>query len=93
MALVIKDPDASVDYAIDWSADYLEDQAIFASSWQVAPSEAGGVVVEAASNNFLRTAVRIGGGAAGRVYQLTNRVELSDGQSDERSITIRVDAR
>jgi len=29
----------------------------------------------------------------GRLYRLTNRVTLSDGQMDERSVTIRVEER
>jgi hypothetical protein len=93
MALAIKDPGARIDYAIDWSVDYLDAQHIVASSWAVTPVEADGVGVDAASHSLLRTAVQVSGGRAGRVYQLTNRVELSDGQRDERSIAVRVDAR
>lgn len=93
MAVAIKDPGARVDYVIDWSVDYLDAQHIVASSWSVAPIEAGGISIDAASQMLLRTAVQVSGGQTGRVYQLTNAVELSDGQRDERSIAVRVDAR
>ena len=40
-----------------------------------------------------RSSARLSGGIVGRVYRLTNRVTLSDGQVDERSVTMRVEER
>ena len=93
MALAVKDPDARIDYGIDWGADYVAGQSIAASSWRVVPIEVGGLAVESASHDLLRTAVRVSGGRRGQVYQLTNHVLLSDGQSEDRSIAIRIDDR
>ena len=45
MALLLKDPDAELDYAIDWGAEYLGDDALAESEWEVAPAEAGGVAI------------------------------------------------
>lgn len=92
MALAIKDPDAQVDYHIDWGADYAEGQSIATSSWHVTPVEPGGVVVESAGFDLVRAVARVSGGRAGHVYQLTNGVTLSDGQRDERSIAVRVES-
>ncbi|MBO9524692.1 MAG: hypothetical protein J7517_00990 [Sphingobium yanoikuyae] len=92
MRLNIKDPQARIDHGIDWSA-YLAGQVIVASAWSVAPVEAGGMTVEANAFEAQRSSVRLGGGIAGHVYRLTNRVTLSDGQVDERSIGFRVEER
>lgn len=93
MALAIKDPDAQVNYVFDWGADYCDGQIIAASSWQIEPTASGGLVVASESHDLLRAAARVAGGRVGAVYQLTNRITLSDGQTDDRSIAIRVDAR
>lgn len=92
MSLYAKDPGAVVDHAIDWSA-YLAGQSVVASLWAVTPDEVGGVVVADEAFEAARTSVRLGGGIVGRVYRVTNRVTLSDGQIDERSVTFRVEER
>jgi hypothetical protein len=92
MNYYLKDPDSRVDYGIDWIA-YLGDQTLAASQWSVTPSEAGGVALETASFDLRRTAARIFGGLPGHVYNVSNRVMLSDGSSDERSICLRVEQR
>lgn len=92
MSFFLKDPQARVDYAIDWSV-YLDGQTIEASSWSVTPDEAGGVVAEEASFEPARTAARLAGGLTGHSYAVANLVTLSDGSTDVRSITLRVEAR
>ena len=91
--LVIKDPGARVDYAFDWGDAYVDDQVLVAASWTVEPEGAGGIIVSAASHDLLRCAATLEGGEAGGVYRVTNRVTLSDGQIDERSLTVRVEER
>ncbi|MCI4589850.1 hypothetical protein MOK15_07070 [Sphingobium sp. BYY-5] len=92
MSLFVKDPQARIDHAIDWSA-YLAAQTLIASDWAVSPEEAGGVIVEATAFEAQRSSARLSGGVVGRLYRLTNHVILSDGQVDERSVTIRVEER
>jgi hypothetical protein len=94
MSIFVKDPAASIDHAIDWDAGYLAGRSIAASVWSVLPS--GGespLQLEAARIAGGRTAIRLSGGAAGRVYRITNRVTLSDGGSDERTLVMRVEER
>lgn len=93
MSFYLKDPLSRVDYAIDWAPGYLDGQTIAASSWSVAPAEAGGVALDAVSFDLTRAAVTLTGGVAGHVYSVTNAVTLSDGRIDRRSITLRVEAR
>jgi hypothetical protein len=92
MSFYLKDPQSRVDYAIDWSI-HLDGQTIEASQWHVTPNEDGGIVVEEDSYEPVRTAARLAGGLAGHSYSVANLVTLSDGGTDVRSITLRVEAR
>jgi len=92
MSFYLKDPEARVDYAIDW-APYLDGQTIAASLWGVAPVETGGIAIDEASFTPGRTATRLSGGVAGHSYSISNLVTLSDGSRDTRSILIRVEER
>lgn len=93
MTMMVKDPDARVDFEFDWSAACPGGRAIAASEWSVTPGEAGGVTVAAASHGLARTVATLAGGVAGHAYRVTNRVTMTDGQVDERSMTMRVEER
>jgi hypothetical protein len=93
MTLIAKDPDARIDFEFDWHAACPEGQGLIASQWTVVPGEAAGVVVTGAAQNLMRSTVTLAGGIAGHVYRVTNRITLSDGQIDERSMTVRVEER
>lgn len=93
MSLYLKDPGARIDYAIDWGEAYLDGQIIAASAWRVEPEEDDGAIVEVSSFDPRRTAATVSGGVPGHVYRIGNRVTLSDGRSDERSLTLRVEER
>ncbi|PCI43055.1 MAG: hypothetical protein COB49_12845 [Alphaproteobacteria bacterium] len=90
----LKDPDATLDYVIDWSGSYLlSGEQITASSWLILPQGASNDL--AVDNIPLPVSgvatVFITGGIAGKIYQLTNRITTDQGRTDERSITIRVE--
>ncbi len=93
MTMTVKDPATRIDYAFDWSAAYPAGQAVTGSDWDVVPDEAEGVAIVAAAHGLLQTTATLTGGVAGRVYRVTNRVTLSDGQVDERSMSVRVEER
>ncbi len=93
MSLYLKDPDARVSYAIDWSTHYLGDQLIAGSVWTVSPQEEGGLTVEENSHDGRRTSAVVAGGVIGRRYDVANRITLTNGDSDERSIAFMVEAR
>lgn len=94
MTLLLKDPQAVLDYAIDWGADYLADGDILtASSWSVDPAEPGGVQVVGSNIGDTVSAVQASGGVAGRIYRLSNQVTTLNGRTDERSIVLRVEKR
>lgn len=93
MTLLLKDPEAALDYAVDWGAEYLNGDLISQSSWQVVPVETGGLEVVGNRFDERLSTVTAAGGVPGHVYQLTNHVVLSSGLSDSRSIVIRVEKR
>lgn len=92
MSYYLKDPGATIDYALDWSP-WLAGGAISASEWTITPVETGGLTRQADSFLPARTVVTVAAGVRGRVYRLMNRVTLADGRRDERTLTVRVEER
>jgi hypothetical protein len=93
MTYLLKDPEAVLDYAVDWGAQYLAGDAIAQSAWSVLPDEAGGVELVGETFDASIATVKAGGGRAGQLYRLINRVVLASGRTDSRSIVLRVEAR
>jgi hypothetical protein len=93
MTLLLKDPDAVLDYSIDWGAEYLGDDLLSESEWTVSPDEPGGVSIVGSTFDAKVAAVKAGGGVAGKIYRLENQVVLQSGRIDSRSIVLRVEQR
>lgn len=93
MSIYLKDPQARIDYAIDWIPGFLGSASIAESAWSVSPEEPGGIAVDTASTLGAKTIAVLEGGVPGQVYRVTNRVTLSDGRADERSIVLRAEQR
>lgn len=94
MSYLLKDPDAVLDYRIDWGADYLAaGELLAASEWSVVPDEAGGVSIAGDDFDASSSTVKAAGGVAGHLYSLVNRVTTAAGRVDDRSIVLRVEAR
>lgn len=96
IASFTKDPDARLDYQIDWAAalqdaDGNQIDFIVGSVWEVDDPD---LVIEGApfapSFTATTTLVWLSGGVAGANYQLTNRITTDDGRIDDRSIRIKV---
>jgi hypothetical protein len=93
MSFLLKDPDAVLDYLVDWGAEYLGAGEITDSQWSVTPDEPGGVTVAASAFDTRSATVMAAGGVPGRIYRLVNRVTLASGRIDRRSIVVRVEKR
>lgn len=93
MTLMLKDPGAALDYAVDWGAEYLNGDALIQSSWAVVPVEPAGLTIVASRFDASLAHVTAAGGVPGHLYQLTNSVTLQSGLTDSRSIVLRVEAR
>jgi len=89
MTTFTKDPDAVLDYSIEWSKWLAGDQ-IQTSAWSVSDP-----ALEAAedSNTATRTTVWLSGGTVGQLYIVTNRITTSGGRTDERSFVIQIQGR
>lgn len=81
-----KDPNARLDFAIDWSAVLPQDDSITSSIW-LAPDD---LATDTPSINGRTTTVWITGGVAGRTYAVTNRIVTDDGRVDDRTLRITV---
>lgn len=93
MTLLLKDPEATLDYSVDWGCEYLAGDVLAASDWAISPVEEGGLVIVGNQFDLLAATVQVAGGKAGRIYRLTNHVVTVEGREDRRSIMIRVEKR
>lgn len=80
----IKDPDATLDYKIDWTA-WLGADLIVTSTWS-APE---GITIESHENDDKQTVVWLSGGEIG-AYSVTNRITTLGGRTDDRTIKIKI---
>jgi hypothetical protein len=86
IAIYTKDPEAVLDYYIDW-APWLLGDTIVNSEWVVTtgtvtlsdPAVLGGV-----------TQVWASGGVAGDTVDLTNHIVTADGREDERTLRLKL---
>jgi hypothetical protein len=88
---ILKDPDANLDYQIDWS-EWLGADTISASVWTVAPP-AGGLTAATPSQTTVTTRVWLSGGTVGQTVRVTNRITTAQGRIDERSFNVRLGER
>lgn len=81
----VKDPDAVLDYQINWLA-WLDGDSISASVWEV-PT---GITADSDSSTASTATVWLSSGTAGESYLVVNRITTDGGRTDDRSITISV---
>jgi hypothetical protein len=89
LATYDKDPDATLDYSIDWSAWLPSGDAISTAAWSTSDAE---LVVEGSPAPSVSAGVAtvwLSGGTAGTHYTVTCRVTTTGGRIDDRSIRLR----
>ena len=80
----LKDPDATLDYTVDWS-DWLDpNDTISASAWSV-PS---GLTQVSASYTTTSATIWLSGGTAGSRYAVVNRISTAAGRTEDRSFVV-----
>lgn len=82
---VVKDPDARLDYPLDWSR-WLE---AFETITSVAFSADPGIVIDSQSNTTKAATVWLTGGTEGQTYRVVCRVTTSSGRIDDRTFVVR----
>ena len=85
-----KDPDAVLDYSVDWLLWLAGDQ-ISSSEWILDP----GATIQKITDTFTtsRTVVWLSGGDKGVTYLVTNRIVTVGGRTDDRTISVKVEDR
>jgi hypothetical protein len=78
-----KDPDAVLDYTIDWG-EWLGTDTITASEWTVPDGLTGG----ATSKTSTTVTIWLSGGQAGRTYTIHNRITTAAGRVNDQSFKI-----
>ena len=88
MSAFTKDPDAVLDYKVDWSEWLPSGDTITASTW--ISSDPTVLVIDADTFTTTTATVWLSGGEVRRKYTVTNRITTDGGRTDDRSITIRI---
>lgn len=86
---IIKDPQAALDYMIDWTKWLAEGDTLFESVFTATP----GITIDNFTLSTTQTVVWLSGGAPGKTYKITNRVTSTQGRVDERSFRVKVESR
>lgn len=88
IAVYAKDPDATLDYPMDWGAwlDAAGGDRIQTSTWTLA----AGIANAGETNSGTMAVIWLAGGTAGSSYIVSNRIVTVGGRTDERSIQINV---
>lgn len=92
MAIISKDPDEKLDYAIDWSKWLPAGDSVADADW-TAPE---GITVASSPSPSLasnKAIVWLEGGSPGRTYKVLCRMTSAQGRIAERSLTIYVQQR
>ena len=85
MTTFLKDPEAELDYSVDWAKWLAAGETISSSSWD---APAGLNKVRTSFDNTGAT-VFLGGGVPGETYRVTNSIVTSVDRKDSRSLTIK----
>lgn len=85
-----KDPNATLDYSIDWSEWLASAESITCSIWTRSATDLK------QENEQLTTSVAtiwLSGGSVGAIYTVANKIGTSGGRIDERTVSIKVQQR
>ena len=90
---IIKDPDATLDYTLDWDVSgdsWLSGDVIAAAPvWTVTP----GLTIVSQANTTTTATVWLAGGTAGQTYTASCKITTGAGRVDERSFRLKIENR
>jgi hypothetical protein len=89
IATITKDPDAKLDYSLDWSDWLVTGDTIATSTWTL-PT---GITKYADTKSDTVATIWLTGGTEGDSYNITNHIITADGREEDRTITINVNER
>lgn len=82
----LHDPNAVLDYRVDWTQWLDSGETITAATW-IVPD---GLTSSSESFDSVSATVWLAGGTVGQTYTVTNRVTTTAGRTDDRSFRVRV---
>lgn len=85
LAIKSKDPDAKLDYQIDWAA-WLAGDTIQSVAWTIP----AGITSPTTSNTTTTTTIWLQGGTAGSYYEVSCKITTAAGRIEERSFGVEV---
>ena len=88
MVRFVKDPDAVLDYQVNW-ADWLAGDTIATSTW-IVPA---GITQDSESETMTAATIWLSGGTLGASYELVNRITTAAGRTDDRTIRIELQSK
>lgn len=80
-----KDPDAKLDYMIDWSDWLAENDTIILSDW-IIPAN---LTLETQSKTTTSTTVWLTDGVVGETYEIVNRITTADGRIQDQTVKLK----
>lgn len=83
--IFLKDPEATLDFAVDWS-EWLGSDTISTSTWTV-PT---GITKDSDSATTTKATIWLKSGSAGKEYSIVNKIVTAGGRTDERMLVIKV---
>lgn len=88
VAVYSKDPDAVLDYPIDWKPwlDAAGGDKIATSTWTLS----AGIANSGETKSLTLTVIWLSGGTPGQSYLVANRITTVGGRTEERTIQINV---
>lgn len=83
---IVKDPNAILDYTVNWAAWLTDSGAdtISSVSWTVP----AGITQASASNTTTAATIWLSGGTASQTYRVTNRITTVGGRTADRSFDV-----
>lgn len=87
--VIDKDPDAVLDYTLDW-VDWLSDVSDTISSATVTVN---GITKDSQTNDTTKVTAWLSGGSVGQMPSATYRIVTAGGRTDERSIYFNIKQR
>ena len=85
METFLKDPDSTVDFAVNWS-NWLDVDTIATSVW-LTPD---GITKDTDTNSTTLTTIWLSGGVLGKLYTITNRITTAAGRTADKSFKVKM---
>jgi hypothetical protein len=84
-----KDPNAVLDYLVDWSS-WLGEDTLETSTWIVPAEPSDPPVVQSDGLSTTTTTVWLSGGELYNDYAFVNRITTAAGRTEDRTVTFRI---